>query len=129
MHCFWVYVTYSLSSPLCEWIILHATTLVIHLWVHHITKDGKNAYFYTWTESDAKHRTNEVFSCLWDFVKKKVGKSCDTFLLFRDVCGSQVRNHTVTHFLQILVNQERFRAVYHYYSTWGQSRFLIVRKH
>lgn len=50
------------------------------------------AYCYMWSENDAKKGSNEVVSCLLDFIEKKASMGIKDFFLWSDNCTGQNRN-------------------------------------
>ena len=50
---------------------------------------------YIWSENDAKKGSNEVASCLQDFIIKKISKGIKKFFFWSDNCAGQNRNRNV----------------------------------
>lgn len=53
------------------------------------------AYCCLWSENDAKKGSNEVASCLLNYIDKKVSTGVKDFFLWSDNCGGQNRNKHV----------------------------------
>lgn len=57
---------------------------------------GRNdGYCYVWHEEVAKRGSNEIASCLWNFLELQKSKGIETVILYSDNCGGQNRNHVV----------------------------------
>lgn len=57
---------------------------------------GRNdGYCYVWHEEIAKRGSNEIASCLWNFLELQKSKGIETVILYSDNCGGQNRNHVV----------------------------------
>lgn len=71
--------------------------------IHDGTLNKDNVWFYTWTEKDLPRGSNEVVSCLANFLLQLEGKiqpgQYSTLRLFADSCSGQNKNKTMMAFL------------------------------
>ncbi len=77
------------------------------------------ASMFVWPESIAHRGSNEVVSCLHQYLQALRGVS--TVMLFSDSCGGQNKNSTVIHYLYTLVRTGQFQTIQHIFPVRGHS--------
>lgn len=99
------------------------------LWVYvfgiHSCGDN-NAIMYCWPETLAKWGSNEVVSCLNDFVGK-LPQNVISLHLYSDGCSGQTKNSTVMCYLFTVVALGRFQQIQHSFPVTGHSYLPIDR--
>ena len=75
---------------------------------------------YCWPEVMAKRGSDEVISCLHDFISK-VPAAVNTLFLFSDGCPGQNKNSNVMSYLFTLVSTGRFLKITHFFPVRGHS--------
>lgn len=52
----------------------------------------REGYCYVWTEHEAKRGSNEIASCVLDFIGRRAKEGVHNFVFYSDNCGGQNRN-------------------------------------
>ena len=91
------------------------------LYVFGVHSCGDNdVAMYCWPEITGKRGSDEVVSCLHDFLSK-LPSSVTSLRLYSDGCGGQNKNATVMHYLFSLVATGKFRHIRHSFPVTGHS--------
>ena len=102
------------------------------IWIYNLTimivepvQNKENTFIYTWTEADGPRGSNEIVSCVIDFLKRIESRytgQTKKIMLFSDSCAAQNKNSAMIgallHFVQ---NSETFTTIEHIFPIRGHS--------
>ena len=72
---------------------------------------NKQGHCYTWAEHEGLRGSNEVSSCVYDFLEKEHNNGAKEAILFADACGGQNRNKNVLSMLWLARHKFDFNKV------------------
>lgn len=87
--------------------------------IHSIATNGATPFMMTWTENVAKRGSNEILSCLLDFVHTIEPKK--HLITWSDSCAGQNKNFNLIAFYQYLILHKYFEVIDHKFPEVGHS--------
>lgn len=87
--------------------------------IHSIAANGATPFMMTWTENVAKRGSNEILSCLLDFVHSIEPKK--HLIAWSDSCAGQNKNFNLIAFYQYLILHKYFEVIDHKFPEVGHS--------
>lgn len=87
--------------------------------IHSIAANGATQFMMTWTENGAKRGSNEILSCLFEFVQN-IGPM-ETMLAWSDSCAGQNKNFNLIALYQYLILHKYFELLDHKFPEVGHS--------
>lgn len=82
---------------------------------------SKEVFCYLWPEFVASRGSNEVSSCVFDYIKTMAGRNVKTFTLLSDSCGGQNKNRTMVFMLWYALNKFNLVSIKHQFLVVGHT--------
>lgn len=87
--------------------------------IHSISSNGTEPFMMSWTENVAKRGSNEILSCLFEFIQS-IG-SMKHLVAWSDSCPGQNKNFNLIAFYQYLILHKYFDVIDHKFPEVGHS--------
>lgn len=87
--------------------------------IHYISATGVIPFMMTWTENVAKRGSNEILSCLFEFVNNI--EPMKHMVVWSDSCAGQNKNFNLIAFYQYLILHKYFEVIDHKFPEVGHS--------
>lgn len=87
--------------------------------IHSIAANGATPFMMTWTENVAKRGSNEILSCLFEFVNNI--EPMKHLVAWSDSCAGQNKNFNLIAFYQYLILHKYFEIIDHKFPEVGHS--------
>lgn len=84
-------------------------------------RETNKGYMHTWTEVEGKRGSNEVLSCLFNFLNNRDLSGIEHVYSFSDNCGGQNRNKNIINFLSFICKKFKIKTWHHIYLESGHS--------
>lgn len=90
-----------------------------NLGIHSISSSGVKPFMMTWTENIAKRGSDEVLSCLFEFIQNQ--DPIEHLVVWSDSCAGQNKNFNLIAFYQYLILHQYCKTIDHKFPEVGHS--------